>query len=817
MGKNKIIQRGTLLLVILLIAVMAILTQEDEDPCANPQADISGAILADEPGDQDALANRAILQRGNCKPDAPVEPLSLSTPVPEAPKIVEVETADDILQYRCMVCHGCYDAPCQLKMEAHRGIVRGASKELVYDGTRLRTAGLTRLFDDAQTAQEWRDKGFYPVTDEKQAERGVMYRMLELKQAHPLPSDGLVPEGFDFSLYRDQQCPKQDEFDGFARDYPLWGMPYGFPGLNTTEHKTLTNWLESGSQQPQLSPLSPLQQQTVDNWETFLNGDSLQVRLMSRYLYEHLFLANLYLESSSDPQWFRLVRSKTPPGTDIELVVTRRPYDDPGIDRVFYRVQRMPVVALAKTHMPYRFDATRMDWYRQLFLEEDAEIKALPGYEPEIASNPFKSFVDIPVQSRYRFLLEEAQFSIMNFIKGPVCRGQIALSVIDDHFWVMFANPDLIDPVDYAQFLAREMDNLRMPKPKTGTVIDLFSWRSYAKSHEKYQKARSRYLRKMLDQGKQLNLDSIWDGDGRNDNAALTIFRHFDTASVVRGFVGDTPKTAWVIDYPLLERIHYLLAAGFDVYGAVSHQLESRLFMDFLRLEGEFNFLLFMPADKRLDIHNYWYRGADSKRMRDHFLKRNALAERANSLSYKTDDPKTEFLQWMGQRVHGADAERYDYDNSNTDAAHRKALTKLEKNYGAHNSYLPNVSFINVLSDKSDEVYTLLLNAAHSNIAQLFKEEERRLPQEDSVTVARGFIGAYPNYFFQVNESELDQFVADIAQLKSELDVAVLKERYGVRRNVPWFWRLSDKLHARYREQDPIEYGLFDYNRYSGN
>ena len=46
------------------------------------------------------------------------------------------------------------------------------------------------------------------------------------------------------------------------------------------------------------------------------------------------------------------------------------------------------------------------------------------------------------------------------------------------------------------------------------------------------------------------------------------MFRHENSASVVKGFVGQQPKTAWVIDYSLLERIHYLLVAGFE--GAMS-------------------------------------------------------------------------------------------------------------------------------------------------------------------------------------------------------------------------------------------------------
>jgi len=40
---------------------------ETEDPCSQAQQDISGAVLADDPDSQDALANRAILMRGACK------------------------------------------------------------------------------------------------------------------------------------------------------------------------------------------------------------------------------------------------------------------------------------------------------------------------------------------------------------------------------------------------------------------------------------------------------------------------------------------------------------------------------------------------------------------------------------------------------------------------------------------------------------------------------------------------------------------------------------------------------------------------------
>ena len=40
-------------------------------------------------------------------------------------------------------------------------------------------------------------------------------------------------------------------------------------------------------------------------------------------------------------------------------------------------------------------------------------------------------------------MLEEAQYTITGFIKGPVCRGQVALNVINDLFWVVFVDPEL--------------------------------------------------------------------------------------------------------------------------------------------------------------------------------------------------------------------------------------------------------------------------------------------------------------------------------------------------------------------------------------
>ena len=58
----------------------------------------------------------------------------------------------------------------------------------------------------------------------------------------------------------------------------------------------LTEWLAAGAPAAAPEPLSASLSQEVMRWEALMNGDTLKHRLAARYLYEHLFLAHLYLE-----------------------------------------------------------------------------------------------------------------------------------------------------------------------------------------------------------------------------------------------------------------------------------------------------------------------------------------------------------------------------------------------------------------------------------------------------------------------------------------------------------------------------------------
>lgn len=104
-------------------------------------------------------------------PSGPTNSVDAPASSPSTAGIATVDYWRDvqpIFERRCPVCHGCYDAPCQLNLTAYEGLARGANKKPVNDATRLRTAEPTRLFEDAQSVAAWRKKQFFPVVQEQE-------------------------------------------------------------------------------------------------------------------------------------------------------------------------------------------------------------------------------------------------------------------------------------------------------------------------------------------------------------------------------------------------------------------------------------------------------------------------------------------------------------------------------------------------------------------------------------------------------------------------------------------------------------------------
>ena len=64
-----------------------------------------------------------------------------------------------------------------------------------------------------------------------------------------------------------------------------------------------------------------------------------------------------------------------------------------------------------------------------------------------------------------------------------------------------------------------------------------------------------------------------------------------------------------------------------------------------------------------------------------------------------------------------------------------------------------------------------------------------------------------------VSKSELSRFVDQALSMESEDDYFALMSRYGVRRTSPEFWAYSDRLHDALLQQNPVQFGMLDFNR----
>ncbi|MBT8128131.1 MAG: fatty acid cis/trans isomerase [Gammaproteobacteria bacterium] len=743
------------------------------------------------------------------------------------------EQVRPVLESRCVVCHGCYDAPCQLKLSSPEGIDRGGNKKKVYNGARITADDPTRLFIDATTTEEWRNKAFHPVLNEGDAnpltnlEDSVMYRMLRQKQLYPQARTGVLSDDFDVSLDRAQTCPTLAEFDEYAAEHPKGGMPYAMPNLDRDEYNTLVYWLAQGAPMPEDKQPSKAAAKQVERWETFLNGNSNKERLVGRYLYEHLFQAHLHFDGTEDREFYRLVRSSTPPGQAVEIIPTRRPYHDPA-GSVYYRIVRLQGSIVAKTHMVYELSEKRMQRYKQLFIEPDYEVAGLPSYDSVTASNPINTFAAIPVKLRYKFLLDDAKFFIEGFIKGPVCRGQVALNVIEDQFWVVFFDPDAEIMALDDEFLNASADYLASPSELEDNFRLLGSQTHYKKLFQKYIQMKEEHVKDFDPLNIEDAMRFIWKGDGNNPNAALTIFRHMDSASVNYGFIGDYPETAWIIDYSVLERIHYLLVAGFDVYGNLGHQLNTRLYMDFLRTEGEDYFLAFLPVDTRLALRKEWYQGIRKSNKEDEgdltWLHKELVS------GYQTDDHQLELYQkledYLGplrgddDYINRCTAEKCKPNASQAILRVDRAMQQASRMDGIIVQYLPDVAFVRVrMGGKPEEdlAYSMISNKAYKSVTSMFAGEklgDRRDYEHDTQTVVRWLEGAYPNFFYEVGLDDIENFVNEYGAINDNTDYEIFVARYGVRRTSDDFWEHADWFNEQYAREEPRLSGIYDLNRY---
>jgi len=737
-----------------------------------------------------------------------------------------------IFDKHCVVCHACFDAPCQLVLTHGDGLFRGANKQPVYNDLRASPVPPTRLHIDAQSTEAWQKKGFFSVLSEKtdpttNAKESVLKQLLLMHEKNKITPNKRLPKEIDIGLKRKNMCPKPEEMIRFKKIFPHSGMPLGVTGMTDVERQTLLDWLAQGAQYvPATIKLTDAEQDLVGDWERFFNRKGLREQLVSRWLYEHLFMGHLYFSELDEPKFFQIVRSKSGPGKPIKQIVSRRPNADPGGD-FYYRLKPVEETIVFKTHVVFALNQTLKKRINTLFYSDDWQTDKLPGYTDAERSNPFQTFASIPANARYRFMLDNAEYFLQTYIRGPVCHGQIATDVVRDQFWVMFQSPESDLYVTSAEFRKRTTPHMDIAGLEEGIIEAASAWFSIKKQYNAYSNMRQAAYEADGQAGASLN--EIWDGDDLNSNALLSVFRHHDNVSVRKGLIGDYPNTVWWMDFPLLERAYYNLVANFDVFGSTPQHAQTRLFFDLIRNDAERNFLRLLPSNTRQPLIDQWYEGAAQIKLITSYQE--IYKKKEPLIDYSTDDPKKEFLQQLLyyfshlndrldiiNRPEEGSIQTINADSNNDlSVTHslRRIASRAAKELPAVKSF-PEVTFIRVFDDDGrKEIYSVFRNRRHTNVAFMLGESLRRKPEFDTLTIFPGVLASYPNFIFNVHVDEINLFTETLLALNNsrEFEAKVVR-RWGVRRTHPEFWDLFHDLTAYLYEHNSIEAGIMDMGRY---
>ncbi len=736
-----------------------------------------------------------------------------------------------IFNRRCIACHGCIGSPCNLKMDSFRGVDRGALGRNPYS-THFEAYPRTGM-DVVQTTEQWRSRGFFPVlfnegTIQANLDQSLLYPMLRTGNRNNQPGfsrEALMPSYKD---RYDHSCPSTPTaIKAYLDQRPFAGMPFGLPAISAAELKTLTNWIIAGSPGPtgkeqqaaaRISNLS-----AVSKWEAYFNAPDKQSKLVSRYIFDHVFLASIVLEESPG-DFFRLVRSKTPPtrivtkadGTKysvnlpVEVIATPLPYDNPysyaGVDKFYYRLQKSTTPIVQKNHFVWQLTLSDIEHLQALFLkpvwDDQADLDPPWGI-----GNPFKIFQAIPAEARYRFMLENSELIISGITYGPVCLGQTATYAVKDQFWVNFIDPkfdaSVLDPE-----LGLETWNVFMDRSMFG--------------NDEYEAAYAKALAKLTPTG--YSLEAIWNGEQKDNNAWITVLRHESNTSSMKGPQGGMPRTFWLVSYSGFERIYYDTVANFKYWAGDPKKLETLIFFNDLRQEFEDNFLLLLPKKDREKIRHQWTQGVGAFGL--YFM---PFAGENQPTTIETDQQHpllslvNQIQGHMGREVSGPvdqfnpwvkpDVSLDKPFTSYQDWTQAVATLTVSTDY-RFPRFLPSVTLVKLNHGKESRVYSLVANRVYASQDTLVFQNGTALPGENTLSVYNTLIGGFPNLFMELDIEQAAQFLKDLQGIQTFDDWKFWKYKYATLRNSAHFWPLYDWFNEWNFSQRGIQAGYLDLSYY---
>jgi hypothetical protein len=735
------------------------------------------------------------------------------------------------LAARCAVCHACTNGPCQLNMTSFAALERGINSKNPYSWGVVDNYP-TRVSDNRPLSM-WREKGFKSVLPAagSDPESSVFFKSLALGDANTPSNDpnaGPLRASTVRQMARDQDsgsysCPSSSlDWWWYELRHPQGGMPWGLP-VHGEDHATLQAWALDGAPGPSTAARTAIQRpQTtaltqgdpaamIAQWDAFLGADDLRSQLVARYIYEHSYSANIHFRESPG-EFYRIVRSRTPAPAAIDLIHTDMPQDNPGVSRVYFRLEKIDRVIEGKTHVPWELGLSDLAHFRELFLSGSWTLFQLPGY----STNPFEVFEAIPAAARARFMIENSQMIFAGFARGPICLVQPASYAVDEHFWIWFMKPEVdptvIDPKlgldSWAPFFTKDSNHLGgipVLGDKYGEPI--------------YREAFERTLRRVKPEG--IGFSDIWLGDGDPD-AWLTVHRNqisVDVHTTRERPVTGLPKSVWFMTYANFERMYYNAVAQYKYWGSALHQNDSFNWQTYTRTEAEDLYASLFPdqsyREQLRDRMTSFQGKVYNKLFTDY-----ALGRPSTSPQYRTEDALARALI-AGQGSAFGDDDRLNNWPTQRPTAVAPTITSVDQwEAGVRtvtNRVLPFGKFFpNIVHVRLDgqHLYTFLAIRGFRYDKIPSAEALARTRDTDYVVAVPGFSGYEAHMFVDLSYAQAPAFLNELAAVRDQAGWNRFNDRYKIGRNSPRFWDFVDWIHAWQAEHMPVRAALMELRAY---
>ncbi|MBF0544560.1 MAG: fatty acid cis/trans isomerase [Candidatus Riflebacteria bacterium] len=790
------------------------------------------------------------------------------------------DTIQPIIGRRCTVCHGCENSPCSLKLVSYKGLERGGTQiqnrtNLAihgYEAIRLKDGPL--LASDSVWKDAWQkdrpaDQRFNPVAPDSalngaDASQSLIYNYL-------LAGNKTNKPGFDRTAVRKLEQERYDggatvcsanlsEYKRWITDNPNGGMPFGCPGLKRLseggyaagELDIIEAWIKKGAPGPSdeafLKREHPSNLSEIERWEEYLNQPTNKQKLVSRFLYEHLFRAHIHFYDDSG-EFYMLLRASNPPGDfPVRELVTNAPNDCPTGDSAtatfYYRFDKITDLITAKDHIVWEVKEKTFDRINHLFEKEAPtwDVKTLPGYD---SLNPFIYFQQIPPSIRYKFLLDNMRYFMENLVKSPVCNGSKATFAMDDYVWAWAIRPEA-DPT------AQDSGQAAFGPTQWALVNDGYLVNTnYVSGIDRLVNHNSQYLNEVEKRQRILRPDGllvndIWDGsclfdpetqsDDKNPNAWISALRHETNGTVVCGAEAGYPIAVYLFNFTNLERAYFSLSFNFHEWGTLQHKLLTwRDFMH-VRLEASDRFISLFDPKMRVALRGDWSSGMVGqmgvKLYADHSLGTSDVpGVRPGDSSLNVDDkaaPRQAFLSALDQIV-----ERRFSDwalptseineptkpqsfptQVNTQGDVEACMKMVTQRMGFYNSRIPSVAYIRI--QPQGWVYTLVAHrryASHNFVSDIIWARKGQ-GKSDYCSIYRGILGDYPNLFFDIPMNQALNFFGGLLKVNNDTDWVAFRKKFMVPKNQDIFWSTVDWYNAWQAVNNPIYGGIFDIREY---